>query len=49
MTGQNYPSELDQIESWSQIQQVSSAEGRVRFMGFVILNCIASSKTTREE
>ena len=47
MTNRNYPSDLSEIDSWSQAQQVSTEQARIRFMGFVILNCIAANRITR--
>ena len=42
MTAQPYPSTLAEIDSWSQDSGVPTLEARIRFMEFVILNCVAS-------
>ena len=47
MPGQSYPSTLAEIDSWSWDNGVSTREARIRFMEFVILNCIASRAVTR--
>lgn len=47
MASRNYPSDLSEIGSWRQEQQVSTEQARIRFMEFVILSCIASHRITR--
>ncbi len=47
MADQPYPSTLAEIDSWSQHNGVSTLEAQIRFMGFVILNCVASDPVTR--
>jgi len=47
MTNRNYPSDLSEIDSWSYEQNVSTEQGRIRFVEFVILSCIASHSITR--
>ena len=47
MADRNYPSDLSEIDSWSQRNQVSTEQASIRFVEFVILNCIASHRITR--
>ena len=47
MASRNYPSDLSEIDSWSQDQQVPTGQARIRFMEFVILSCIAWHRITR--
>ncbi len=47
MGDRNYPSDLSEIDSWSQENAVSTEQARIRFMEFVILNCVASDAMTR--
>ncbi len=44
---QNYPSALNQIDTWSKENQVTTEQARARFMEFVILSCIALNRKTR--
>lgn len=44
---QNYPSALNQIDSWSKENQTTTEQARARFMEFVILSCIALYRKTR--
>ena len=46
MAGQPYPSTLAEIESWSRENVATTLEARIRFMEFVILNCVASDGIT---
>lgn len=48
MSERNFPTEVHEIESWSKRNQVSTEEGKIRFMGYVVLSCIASNATTRK-
>ncbi len=47
MADRNYPSDLSEIDSWSRRNQVSTEQARIRFMEFVVLNCIASHRITQ--
>ncbi len=46
MNGDLYPSSLADIPQWSRVNKTTTLEANIRFMEFVILNCIASDPTT---
>lgn len=47
MQDRNYPIEEHEIGPWSKRNEVSTEQGKIRFMEYVILSCIASIPTTR--
>ncbi len=48
MASKPYPSTLAEIDSWGRDNGATTLEARIRFMEFVILNCIASHPVTRQ-
>jgi predicted nucleotidyltransferase component of viral defense system len=47
MDGQFYPTSLADIASWSRANRTTTLQANIRFVEFVVLNCIASNPTTR--
>jgi predicted nucleotidyltransferase component of viral defense system len=46
MNGQSHPTSLEGIAPWSRDHGTTTLQANIRFMEFVILNCIASNQTT---
>ena len=46
MNGQSYPTLLNGIAQWGRENGTTTLQANIRFMEFVILNCIASNQTT---
>jgi predicted nucleotidyltransferase component of viral defense system len=47
MSGQSYPTSLADVSQWSRENRTTTLEANIRFMEFVILNCVATDLTTQ--
>src|SRR3990167_1269150 len=47
MDGYSYPTSLVDIPRWSQKNSTTTLQANIRFMEYVILNCIGSNPTTQ--